>query len=172
MDITIRRLTHDEARQHLDGLASTLAAAVNGGAGVGFILPFSEQDARNWWENQLPDVASGARILFGAISGARLVGTVSLIPATPQNQPHRADIGKMLVHPDARRLGVGEALLRAAEVAAKEIGRTLLVLDTVTGSAAERLYTRIGWQRVGPIPNYALNPSGRFDSTTVMWKAL
>jgi len=170
--VTVCRLNRQEAEAHLDGLAETLALAVQGGAGVGFILPFTAMDARAWWAAQLPDVANGARILFGAIEHGRLVGTVSLLPASPQNQPHRADIGKMLVHPDARRKGVGEALLAAAEVEARRIGRSVLVLDTVTGSAAERLYRRIGWQVVGSIPNYALNPSGGYDSTTVMWKAL
>lgn len=172
MTISVLRLDRAAAEAHLDGLAETLALAVQGGAGVGFILPFGVEGARAWWAAQMTDVASGARILFGAIGNGRLVGTVSLLPASPQNQPHRADIGKMLVHPDARKKGVGEALLRAAEAEAIRIGRTVLVLDTVTGSAAERLYRRVGWQEAGPIPNYALNPSGGYDSTTVMWKAL
>jgi ribosomal protein S18 acetylase RimI-like enzyme len=97
---------------------------------------------------------------------------VQLILSLPENQPHRAEVAKMLVHRRARRHGLGEDLMRAAESAAREAGRTLLVLDTVTGADAERLYARLGWQRVGEIPNYALWPNGGFCSTTVFYRDL
>ena len=172
MTVTIRALTPDEAASHVDDLAEVLADCVAGGAGVGFLLPFSLTDARMWWQGQMPAVASGERIIIAALDGNRLVGTVSLVPATPLNQQHRADISKMLVHSAARKQGLGAALLREAERIAGERHRSLLTLDTVTGSAAERLYTSLGWQTTGSIPNYALSPRGTFDSTTVMWKAL
>ena len=117
-------------------------------------------------------VAAGKRALLVAESDARIVGTVQLGLEQPDNQQHRADLAKMLVHPDARRRGLGAELLSAAEELARECGRTLLVLDTVTGSDAERLYTRAGWVRVGEIPDYALLAHGGLWGTTVFYKAL
>lgn len=173
MTIEIRRLTAAEADHQLDALAETLAACVTGGAGVGFMLPFSQDEAKAWWTRQRADIAAGDRIVFGAMTpGGRLIGTVSLLVATPPNQRHRADVSKMLVHPDGRRQGIGEALLAALEVEARRMGKTLLTLDTVSDSAAERLYKRIGWQSAGRIPNYALSPSATSDSATFMWKAI
>lgn len=168
----VRQLTPAEVARHHDDLAETLAACVAGGAGVGFVLPFTSADARNWWQSILPAINSGERLLFAALDGDRVVGTVQLIPVMHANQPHRADISKMLVHPDARRRGLGEALMLAAEAEARRLGRSLLTLDTVTDSPAQRLYARIGWQVSGTIPNYALSPTRGWDSTTVMWKAL
>ena len=111
-------------------------------------------------------------MILGAFAEERLVGTVQVILAVPPNQPHRAEIAKMLVHRSARRQGIGQLLMEQAEVEARAEGKTLLVLDTVTGDAAERLYTRLGWARVGVIPNYALYPDGRPCDTTVFFKAL
>ena len=120
-----------------------------------------------------PSVARGARLLIVAENEhERIVGTVSVLLDLPENQPHRGDLAKMLVHRSARRLGVGAQLLEAAERAALDAGRTLLVLDTVTGTDAERLYAAHGWMRVGEIPNYALWPDGRTCPTTVYYKAL
>ncbi|HRK23903.1 MAG TPA: GNAT family N-acetyltransferase [Beijerinckiaceae bacterium] len=168
----VRRLDASAAASLVDDLAAILAACVAGGAGVGFVLPFSEADAAGWWRSVLPMVVAGERLLFGGFVDGHLAGTVSLVPATPQNQPHRADISKMLVHPSARRRGLGVALMQAAEAEARRLGKTLLTLDTVTGSGAEQLYAGLGWQKSGVIPNYALSPTRSYDSTTVMWKAL
>jgi GNAT superfamily N-acetyltransferase len=111
-------------------------------------------------------------VLLVAESAGRIVGTVHLVLDLPENQPHRADVSKMLVHRRARRLGVGAALLLAAEDAARDCGRTLLVLDTVTGAEGERLYARMGWTRVGEIPGFALFPGGGLCSTTVFYRSL
>ena len=116
--------------------------------------------------------AVGGRLLLAAFRGDDVVGTVQVVFAAPPNQPHRADIAKLLVHRDARRLGVAQRLMEHAEAEARAEGRTLLVLDTVTGDDAERLYERLGWTRVGVIPNYALYPDGRTCDTTVFWKAV
>src|SRR5262249_28084416 len=146
-----------------DGLARALAGVlvdcVEGGASVGFMLPLDAERAEAFWARMLEGSARGERIVFVAEerdTGA-VVGTVQVILAAPETQPHRGEIAKMLVHRRARRRGVGEALMRAAEAAALEAGKTLLVLDTASDDA-ERLYGRLGWQRVGVIPNYALWP--------------
>jgi ribosomal protein S18 acetylase RimI-like enzyme len=126
-----------------------------------------------FWRKVAASVARGERIVLGAMDASgKIVGTVQVILDLPENQPHRGDVAKMLVHRSVRRLGVGAALLAAAERSAVNAGRTLLVLDTVTGTAAERLYARHGWQRVGEIPNYALWPDGRLCPTTVYYKSL
>lgn len=169
---SIRILTGAQAREHLDGLAEILADCVNGGAGVGFMLPFDPAGARAWWEGILPGVENGERILFVAFDGERPVGTVQLCPAGMPNQSHRADIAKMLVNSTARRRGVGEALMRAAEEQARAIGRNVLTLDTVSDSAARRLYERLGWQVTGTVPRYAYAPDGGWHDSTFMWKAL
>ena len=117
-------------------------------------------------------MARGERILLAAYDGHALLGTVQVVFAGPENQPHRADVAKMLVHGEARRRGVGAALMRAAEDSARAAGRTLLVLDTVTGGDAERLYARLGWEKVGVIPDYALFPDGRPCDTTVFFRRL
>lgn len=172
MAAAIRILTAQQAEAHLDALAAVLADCVAGGAGVGFVLPFSQDDAKVWWRSILPVIASGERVLFAAFDGERLVGTVQLCPAGMPNQTHRADIAKMLVHSTARRQGLGAALMGAAEVHAKAIGRFVLVLDTVTNSDARRLYKRLGWQAAGPVPRFARAPDGGWDDTLFMWKAL
>lgn len=172
MAATVRVLAAEAFEQHLDALAEVLASCVQGGAGVGFVLPFSVADARHWWQGLAPDIAAGNRILLAAFVEDRLAGTVQLIPAMQQNQPFRADIAKMLVHAAVRRQGVGAALMRAVEREAVARGRSLLTLDTVTGGAAERLYTRLGWQTTGVIPGYAYSPARTLDDTTIMWKAL
>ena len=172
MVAVIRSLAPDEVERHLDDLAEVLSDCVAGGAGVNFLLPFPPSEALKWWQAVMPAVRSGERIVLVALDGAQVVGTVQLMPAPQPNQPHRADISKMLVHSRARRQGLGEALMRAAEVEALARGRTLLTLDTVSDSAAERLYARLGWHSAGRIPGYALNPLGGPDSATFMWKAL
>jgi GNAT superfamily N-acetyltransferase len=136
--------------------------------------PLSRDKAVAFWQGVLASAARGERIVLVAedTETSTIIGTVQLVLSMPDNQPHRADVAKMQVHRRARRRGVGEALMREAEAAAREAGRTLLVLDTVTGSDAERLYTRLGWQRCGEIPGYALWPQGGLCSTTVFYRHL
>jgi len=170
--IEIRRLTARELEQHLDGLAAVLADCVAGGASVSYLAPFSHDDARAAFAAFAADAAAGRRLVLAAFADGEVVGTVQVVWALPPNQPHRADIAKLLVHRSARRRGIAQLLMEHAEAQARTGGRTLLVLDTVTGDAAERLYTRLGWNRVGVIPGYALYPDGRPCDTTVFWKAL
>jgi GNAT superfamily N-acetyltransferase len=136
------------------------------------MTPFTHEAAQAAFEALEPEVASGRRVILAAFAGDELVGTVQLAAATPPNQPHRGDIAKLLVHRSARKQGVGRMLMERIEDEARSEGKTLLVLDTVTGDPAERLYQRLGWNRLGVIPNYALYPDGRPCDTTVFWKSL
>lgn len=155
----------------LAGLAELLLDCVAGGASVSFMADLTRERALGFWQGVAADVRAGQRALLVAREGdGGIVGTVQLVLGQPDNQPHRADLAKMLVHRRARRSGLGERLMRAAEVLAHERGKTLLVLDTVTGGDAERLYSRLGWQRVGEIPGYALWPQGGACATTVFYK--
>ena len=168
----IRRAT--ESAADVEGLAEVLLDCVEGGASVSFMSPLPRAKALEFWGAVLAGAQRGERMVLVAeeISSGVIIGTVQLILSLPENQPHRADVAKMLVHRRGRRRGLGAELMRAAESAAREAGRTLLVLDTVTGGDAERLYARLGWQRVGEIPNYALWPRGGFCSTTVFYRDL
>jgi ribosomal protein S18 acetylase RimI-like enzyme len=170
--IEIRRLPPSEIDAHLDGLAAVLVDCIEGGASVSYMAPFSHEQARSAFEGFAAEAEHGRRLILAAFEGAELVGTVQVILATPPNQPHRGEIAKLLVRRSARRRGIAERLMAQAEEEARREGRTLLVLDTVTGDAAERLYQRLGWTRVGVIPNYALYPDGRPCDTTVFWKAV
>jgi len=170
--IDVRRLAAPELRTHLDALAAVLADCVAGGASVSYMSPFSQDDARAQFASWAAEVEDGTRLLLAAFRDDEVVGTVQVVFAAPPNQPHRADVAKLLVHRSARRLGVAQRLMEHAEAEARAEGRTLLVLDTVTGDDAERLYERLGWTRVGVIPNYALYPDGRTCDTTVFWKAV
>jgi GNAT superfamily N-acetyltransferase len=167
----IRRLeTIGEAE--IRGLGDVLIDCVEGGDSIGFMLPMSRDKADRFWRGVAASAARGERLVFAACDASGdIVGTVSVVLAQPENQPHRGDVTKMLVHRRARRRGVGDALLAAAERAAFEAGKTLLVLDTASADA-ERLYARRGWTRCGVIPDYALYPDGRFCATTVFYKAL
>jgi GNAT superfamily N-acetyltransferase len=170
--MTIRCLQHINDRE-LQGLSDVLIDCVEGGASVSFMLPMSRAKAEAFWSSVSMSLARGERLVLAAEDAAgAIIGTVQVLWAQPENQPHRADIAKMLVHRRARRQGVGVALLRAAERCALGTGRTLLVLDTVTGGDAARLYAGQGWQRCGEIPRYALWPGGEFCSTTVFYKVL
>lgn len=170
---SIRELDAGEALARVDELAEVLRDCVEGGASVGFMLPLAPGRCEAFWRRVAEGVAAGERHLFVAEDGAgRLCGTLSLVVDMPDNQPHRADVSKMLVHRRARRQGIAERLLRALEVKARELGKTTLVLDTVTGSDASRLYERLGWQKAGDIPNYALMPDGVPCSTTYYFKPL
>lgn len=157
----------------VEGLCDVLIDCVEGGASVSFMWPMTYAKAEQFWRKAAASVARGERVIVAAYDGeGAVIGTVSVLWAEPENQPHRADIAKMLMHRRARRQGVGAALVKAAERVALEAGKTLLVLDTVTGADAERLYERLGWQRCGVIPNYALWPDGRPCATTVFFKSL
>ena len=169
--MNVRRLYSVDDRQ-IEGLADLLVDCVEGGASVSFMHPLSPAKARSFWRQVADGVAAGERALLVAEDDDGIVGTVQLVLNLPENQPHRADLAKTLVHRRARRQGVGAALLRAAEEVARGCGRTLLVLDTVTGSDAERLYARLGWIRVGTIPGYALMPDGEPCSTTLFSREL
>jgi ribosomal protein S18 acetylase RimI-like enzyme len=170
--IEVRRLGPREIDAHLDGLADVLVDCVAGGASVSFMAPFPHDEARAFFKATAAEVERGRRLVLAAFEHRRIVGTVQVILALPPNQPHRGEIAKLLVHRSARRRGIAELLMEHAEAEARAEGKTLLVLDTVTGDPAERLYTRLGWTRVGVIPGYALYPDGRPCDTTVFWKAL
>jgi GNAT superfamily N-acetyltransferase len=169
----VRRVGADEAAACIEPLAEVLLDCVEGGASVSFMWPLPRERALGFWRGVAEGVARGERVLLVAEdpSGA-IVGTAQLILSQPDNQPHRADVAKMLVVRQARRRGLAQRLLGALEDEARREGKAVLVLDTVTGGDAERLYARGGWQRVGEIPNYALMPDGRPCATTYFHKQL
>ena len=170
--VTVRALSPHEARERIGALSAVLIDCVEGGASVSFMAPLTQERADAFWRGVAEGVAAGERILLVAEAGGVIVGTVQVVLRQPENQPHRADISKMLVHRRARKKGVGAALMRAAEAAAAQAGKSVLVLDTVTGSDGERLYARLGWERVGVIPNYALWPQGGPCDTTYFHKQI
>lgn len=171
-ELEIRRLTSADVHEQLDGLAAVLEDCVAGGASVSYLAPFSHDDARGVSEGFAAEVEQGRRLLLAAFADGDLVGTVQVILALPPNQPHRAEIAKLLVHRSARRRGIAQLLMERAEAEARAEGKTLLVLDAVTGGDAARLYERLGWTTVGMIPGYALYPDGRPCDTTIFWKSL
>jgi GNAT superfamily N-acetyltransferase len=153
------------------GLTAVLLDCVEGGASVSFMHPLDPSRAASYWRGVAADAARGERALLVAEQDGAIIGTVHLVLAQPDNQPHRADLCKMLVLRSARKQGVGAALMKAAEEAAREAGKTLLVLDTASADA-KRLYERMGWQRVGVIPGYALGPQGGACDTTYYYRVL
>lgn len=167
--IPLRRVTALDERL-VDSLAALTIDCVDGGASIGFMHPLPPGQARAFWQRIDAALRAGERALLVAEDDAGVVGTVQLILAQPDNQPHRADLAKLQVHRRARRQGLAERLMREAEPLARDHGKSLLVLDTVTGSDADRLYTRLGWQRVGEVPGYALWPRGGECPTTFFWK--
>jgi ribosomal protein S18 acetylase RimI-like enzyme len=168
---TIRRVAAADDRL-VEQLADLLVDCVEGGASVSFMHPLTRERATAFWRRVADGVAKGGRALLVAEDAQGVCGSVQLVLDLPENQPHRADLAKLLVHRRARRRGLGAALTRAAESTARELGRTLLVLDAVTDGDAARLYARLGWQRVGDIPDYALFPRGGYCSTTVFYRDL
>jgi GNAT superfamily N-acetyltransferase len=170
--VEIRRLAGAELDAQLDALAGVLEDCVAGGASVGYMWPFSHEDARAAFEGFAAEVAQGRRLILAALDNGELVGTVQVILSVPANQPHRGEIARMLVRRSSRRRGLAAALMERAEYEARAEGRTLLVLDAVTDGDAARLYDRLGWTTVGVIPNYALYPDGRPCDTTVFYKEL
>jgi GNAT superfamily N-acetyltransferase len=171
-DVEIRQLTAEEGRRYVAELAEVLLDCVEGGASVSFMASFSRAEAESFFEKVADGVERGDRILLAALMDSKVVGTVQILLATPPNQPHRADVAKLLVHRSARGQGVGARLMKSVEEASRAAGRTLLVLDTATGDSGERLYTRLGWTRVGIIPKYALYPDGAWCDATIFWKQI
>ena len=168
---TLRRLDRVDDAQ-IAALADLLMDVVEGGASVGFMQPLTRDRAERFWRRVAGGVAGGERALMVAEDADGICGTVQLVLDQPENQPHRADLVKMLVLRRTRGRGLGAALMREAERVARECGRTLLVLDAVTGGDGARLYERLGWTRVGEIPRYALYPAGGFCSTTYYYRDL
>ncbi|VVE88684.1 GNAT family N-acetyltransferase [Pandoraea bronchicola] len=177
--IALQRLDGTQALAAIDALADVLIDCVEGGASVSFMLPLTRERAAVFWRKVADSVARGERALLvarrhalGEADDGDIVGTVQLILDLPENQPHRADVAKMLVHRSARRQGVAQRLMAAIDDVARNEGRHVLVLDTVTGGDAERLYQRSGWQRAGDVPKFALMPDGAFCATTFYYKHL
>jgi GNAT superfamily N-acetyltransferase len=172
VQIDITRLEQSEIAGSLDDLADLLVDVVEGGASVGFVLPFSREEASAWWSTNLADIRPGVLIVLVARGEDKIVGTVQLRQPPWANGRHRAEVNKLLVRTAWQRRGTGRALMAAVEDAAREAGRWLLVLDTMQGSAAEKLYRSTGWSEVGPIPAYANWPDGSLGPTVVYYKQL
>jgi len=170
----IARIGMDDFDRVLPDLTNILQACVADGASIGFVLPFSHDQAQRYWVEQVyPGLALGEVELFVAHDGDRIAGTVQLARAGKPNQPHRSDVAKLLVHPDARRRGLGRALMRKLEDRATELHQTLLVLDTRSSDPSLLLYCDLGFQIAGEIPNYCLDPTrDHLDPTTYMYKNL
>lgn len=168
----IRRLDAAAAAERIDGLVEVLCDVVDGGASVSFLPPMDPALARRFWEGVIAAVDGGGRVLLVAESGAGLLGSVQLDPSATPNQRHRADVMKLLVHRRARRLGLGRRLMLVLEDEARRAGRSLLTLDTWTGSPAEALYRSLGYTLAGVIPGYALTAGGTLEPTSIMYKAL
>ncbi|MGV1837491.1 GNAT family N-acetyltransferase [Rhizobium rhizogenes] len=168
----IRLLSASEARTVSAELCEVLADCVNGGASVGFMQPYGPDDAAPYWRGVADSVEAGATLLLVAVIEGKVVGTVQIGAAQMPNQPHRGDLKKLLVHRSARSKGLARLLMEAAEREAAKHGKTLLVLDTATGSDAEAIYPRLGWERAGVIPDYALWPQGGFCDTTLFYKRI
>ena len=171
-EIEIRRLHGAELRAQLDALAAVLADCVAGGASVGYMAPFPSEDARRAFEGFAAEADAGRRLVLAAFADGELAGTVQVVLTLMPNQPHRGEIAKLLVARSARRRGIAERLMAQAEAEARAEGKSLLVLDAVTGDDASRLYTRLGWTTVGVVPGFALYPDGRPCDTTYFWKAI
>ena len=161
----IRLLTPAEADDARPDLVDLLFDCVQGGASVNFVQPMTREKSEAWWQGALASHARNERLILVAEENGRIDGSVQIVPAGQENQPHRADIAKLLVHRRARRNGLGAALMQAAETEARRIGRPLLTLDTEAGSAGERLYQRLGWTRFGQVPAYATTADGTHRQT-------
>lgn len=174
METEIVELDAQGVTARIGALARILSDSVGEGASISFLAPLSDEDAARFWSSDvLPEVAAGRRVLFGAERAGNLVGTVQLITAMPPNQPHRCEIAKMIVHPGARRLGIGRALMNRALDHARELGKELVTLDTRTGDVAEPLYASVGFEVAGVIPNYAWDADRRArHATTYMFRQI
>ena len=170
--IDVRRLDSAGVQEAIGDLAAVLVDAVEGGDSVSFMEGFSVDDARTFYESLLPELERGTRVLLAAYVDGELVGTVQLVHAWPPNSQHRADVAKLLVHRRARGRGLGRALMERLEEEARADGKSLLILDTVSERAADRLYERLGWTRLGTVPDYARDPDGSFCDATFFYKHL
>lgn len=173
--MTISTFSADDIASHIGELGALLHACVHDGASIGFVLPYTQAEAEAFWLGKvLPGVREGTRIMLVARKDGRIAGTVQLGCDTMPNQPHRADVNKLMVHPGFRRQGIAQLLMRELEARARDLGRSLMTLDTRTGDSAEPLYTALGYRTVGVIPDYARDPFGsdRLDPTTIMYKML
>lgn len=166
---TVRMLDANAAASRIGELARVLVECVEAGASVSFMLPMTHVKAERFWQDAIASVARGERTLIVAEDEHGIAGTVQLVTDLPENQPHRAEVAKLLVRPHARGAGVGALLMRAVEDAARAQRKSVLVLDTAN-AAAERLYARLGWQRVGVVPDYACLPDGALCATTFFHK--
>ncbi len=169
-ELKFGEFSRDFSPADLDALADVLLACVEQGASVGFILPFTQQQAQVFWHKLLPAFASGEKRLLVARLHGKIVGTVQLVVATPANGKHRAEVSKLLVHPQARRQGIAKQLMQRIEILAKVEEKSLLVLDTDTNGSAVALYQGLGYQVAGVIPDYALSVNGELHATSVMYK--
>jgi acetyltransferase len=168
--MSIQQLDAESARAALPELMELLVDSVNGGASVGYLAPLDPAQAEHYWQGILASLSERALLVLR--DGERIVGTVQVVLESRPNGNHRAEIAKMLVHSSARRRGHGQALMRAAEEVARAHQRTLLVLDTIKGDNAERMYTRLGFQTAGIIPSYARSSAGVLEPTVIMYKLL
>lgn len=170
--ILIKPLGPDDIHQNMDGLSDILQSCVNSGAAVGFIQPFSKNDAcAFWWNTVLPTVQNKQRILLGAFKADLPIGTVQLVLDLPPNQPKRSEVAKLIVHTNHRKQGVAKLLMQALEDHARQVKKTLITLDTKTGDTAEKMYKSLGFKTAGIIPNFALDPDGQNQhATTYMYK--
>jgi GNAT superfamily N-acetyltransferase len=167
---SVRLLNRQQALEAIPALSDILVDGVEGGASLGFMSPLSIAEAPKYWKGIAGAVGRGEILLFASEIDGRIVGTVQVGFAMKPNQPHRGDLMKLLVHSAARGRGISRLLMEAAERESAKHGRWLLVLDTATGSPAEEIYARFGWQRSGVIPDYALYPDGSYCSTTIFYK--
>ena len=168
----IAELPEGDAYAQLGNLSALLIDAVESGASVGFMAGLTPSEAEAFWTEMLEGIPTGRTHLFAALEGSGLIGAVLLLPAAKPNQPHRADVAKLLVRRSARRRGVASRLMDALERRALALGRTLLTLDTATETGAEPFYRGRGYQRAGVVPNYALMPDGSFCATSIYYKQL
>lgn len=168
----ISLLTACEAEANLERLAEILRNCIEGGAVVGYILPFDIEQSRLYWRGVIRSVGDGERLLYCAVDDGEIIGSVQLYLSPEPNAPHRAEIYKLLVDPAFQNRGVGAALMRHVEAQALRLGRTLLLLDTVAGGVSERLYRRLGWQEVGIVPKHFVDPHGHFRSSVYFTKLL
>ena len=168
----IDRLSEQQAKALLPQLAALLQDAVDSGASVGFLPPLTSGMAEDYWAGALKEVAQGSRILLVATEAGEIMGAAQLELATRQNALHRAEVQKLFVHRRFRNRGIARSLMSAVESAAREAGRTLLVLDTQRGSAAEQLYAKYGYTRAGIVPQYALSVDGKLHDTVLFYRLL
>jgi GNAT superfamily N-acetyltransferase len=172
MTLTLQRFDAEQVQTAIGEFAQLLCDIVDAGASVGFLAPLPEDDARRFWYRIAGDISTGSRVLIAALDDGRIIGTAQLVLAPQPNAPHRAEVQKVLVHPAHRRQGIGKLLMAAIESEARSLNRTLLVLDTVKGNVAERLYEQAGYTRVGVIANFALSTTGQPEDAVFFYRQL